>query len=467
MENETKISILDKIIKTWFSVSLIVAFFIVGFSFCCAVAPKTPDKIEASAAAIPNDGVGSSFYWSGTLSSFVAEDRRFQTAYSSLVPMYCGLKVDSQYYYIGTPSGTSNISLNWRAGDIYSFNYSDYDLNISVIQSNSLFHMQNIGLNNFYDPFVDTNYYGVVTFITDSYVSDVNFSTPIRATQYIVPVGSDNIYTRTMISDSIFLDDFTAYNIVALEFTRNDNGVAHYYLITPTLYHGNSIVTLPLQLSVTSSGGGSITQGDLDNAYNNGYTAGQSVGYENGYTEGVTFADGRVNTSSQSYGTGYANGYQVATQNSQDFIDRAYDDGYNAGYSDGLSAGGTGSAEDVQTAYDTGYNAGVSFADGRLNEHSKSYEVGFGAGQLLGDTQGYQRGYSDGSRDGYQSGFNAGIADGGDYSFNALFYAIFDAPLKVIQEGLQFEIFGVNVATLVLSLITLAFIVFVLRFFLR
>ena len=78
--------------------------------------------------------------------------------------------------------------------------------------------------------------------------------------------------------------------------------------------------------------------------------------YATGYKNGITYADGRVNTSSASYSAGitYADG-RINTSSSN---------------------------------YIGGYNAGVSYADGRVNTSSASYTSGYSAGNTAGVASG-------------------------------------------------------------------------------
>lgn len=72
--------------------------------------------------------------------------------------------------------------------------------------------------------------------------------------------------------------------------------------------------------------------------------------YATGYKNGITYADGRVNTSSASYSAGitYADG-RINTSSSN---------------------------------YIGGYNAGIVYADGRVNTDSASYKSGYSAKTL-------------------------------------------------------------------------------------
>lgn len=96
---------------------------------------------------------------------------------------------------------------------------------------------------------------------------------------------------------------------------------------------------------------------------------------------------------------------------------------------------------------------------------------------------GYPQGYDDGYNVGYDEGYNAGyngassVIDINSASYNAgynkgveessnlfeLFSSAVSAPVNVLMDTFNFELMGVNVATFILSLLTLCFIVIVLR----
>ncbi len=63
----------------------------------------------------------------------------------------------------------------------------------------------------------------------------------------------------------------------------------------------------------------------------------------------------------------------------------------------------------------------------------------------------------------YDNGYRNGLADSNPYTFNALFGAVFDAPIKALTGLLDFDILGVNMKGLYLSLFTLALIIFVVK----
>ncbi len=63
----------------------------------------------------------------------------------------------------------------------------------------------------------------------------------------------------------------------------------------------------------------------------------------------------------------------------------------------------------------------------------------------------------------YDNGFRNGLAESNPYTFNALFGAVFDAPIQALTGLLDFDILGVNMKGLYLSLFTLALIIFVIK----
>ena len=86
----------------------------------------------------------------------------------------------------------------------------------------------------------------------------------------------------------------------------------------------------------------------------------------------------------------------------------------------------------------------------------------------------YNRGYVDGHKDGHVEGYDVGYADGEENANNGapmldslreFIYAIFDAPATLINSMLDFNFFGINVASFVRTILTLVVvgtIVFVL-----
>lgn len=110
-----------------------------------------------------------------------------------------------------------------------------------------------------------------------------------------------------------------------------------------------------------------------------------------------------------------------------------YVDGYVAGYEYGVDVG-----------YDYGFEQG--YGEGKM----AGYENGY--------NEGHDKGYAEGEKYGYDNGFGAGQDDMAKTteSFKDMVFAIFDAPVTLIDGMLNFDIFGINLAGLVKTVITLA-----------
>lgn len=62
---------------------------------------------------------------------------------------------------------------------------------------------------------------------------------------------------------------------------------------------------------------------------------------------------------------------------------------------------------------------------------------------------------------GFEDGKIAGMA--GDFKIKDMIFSIIDAPFKIVREALNFEIFGVEVSSLVLGLLSMVLVIFVIR----
>ena len=71
-----------------------------------------------------------------------------------------------------------------------------------------------------------------------------------------------------------------------------------------------------------------------------------------------------------------------------------------------------------------------------------------------GFTQGYNDGKSDGLGIGWTQGYQQGLATASSSSFNSLFNSIADTPLRFIYGLFNFDLFGMSVLVIVLSLMT-------------
>lgn len=118
--------------------------------------------------------------------------------------------------------------------------------------------------------------------------------------------------------------------------------------------------------------------------------------------------------------------YSFALQDINNWKDLSYDVYYNNGYNNGFSAG-----------KDSGFSSGKD--------------------------SGYKEGFSAGKDAGYKIGFDEGVTSGQDYSFTALFGAVFDVPIQAFKGLFNFEIFGVNMTSFVSSLLALCVIVVIVK----
>lgn len=118
-----------------------------------------------------------------------------------------------------------------------------------------------------------------------------------------------------------------------------------------------------------------------------------------------------------------------------------------------------------------------------LISRAKTYSDGYNDGEEKGYSDGYDFGHYDGYGVGYDDGALAGWESGKDYGFkygydearkvydtsNAwadmknLIFAIFDAPFYVISYSLDFDLFGINIASTLIALISTALIVWILK----
>lgn len=78
-----------------------------------------------------------------------------------------------------------------------------------------------------------------------------------------------------------------------------------------------------------------------------------------------------------------------------------------------------------------------------------------------GYTDGYNNGQNNGYNQGYTAGFNAGSSS--NTRLLNLFSSIADTPVLMIRSMFSFELFGISMYTAVLSLITLLFILFIVK----
>ena len=103
--------------------------------------------------------------------------------------------------------------------------------------------------------------------------------------------------------------------------------------------------------------------------------------------------------------------------------------------------------------------AGGSFGEG----YDKGYADGYDNGVFDGKGQGYTEGYNNGKTEGYASGYQDGLALAQQGNFNTLFGAIADTPIIFLRSLFNFDLFGMNVFIIIMSLITGIIIIYVIK----
>lgn len=105
------------------------------------------------------------------------------------------------------------------------------------------------------------------------------------------------------------------------------------------------------------------------------------------------------------------------------------------------------------------------FIEGRYNN---GYNMGF----IDGEDSGYDTGYRKGEEDGIIKGKTIGYKEyedekGSTFKLKDLLFGIIDAPFNIIKSALNFEIFGINLSSVILFLISTSLVFFVVRFFMK
>ena len=98
--------------------------------------------------------------------------------------------------------------------------------------------------------------------------------------------------------------------------------------------------------------------------------------------------------------------------------------------------------------YETGYQNG--------------YENGYNAGVGIGENTGYQSGYDVG----YDAGYYAGLDTASNTSFTGMLTSVVTAPFNMLYDLLDFDILGYNMSSFFFSLLSLCFIIAVIRWLL-
>lgn len=100
------------------------------------------------------------------------------------------------------------------------------------------------------------------------------------------------------------------------------------------------------------------------------------------------------------------------------------------------------------------------------------YNIGYNMGFSDGEDSGYDIGYSVGEEDGIKKGKTIGYKEyedekGASFKLKDLLFGIIDAPFNIIKSALNFEIFGINLSSVILFLISTSLVFFVIRFFMK
>lgn len=88
----------------------------------------------------------------------------------------------------------------------------------------------------------------------------------------------------------------------------------------------------------------------------------------------------------------------------------------------------------------------------------------FDTGYNVGYTDGYNNGNQDGYNGGYKIGYEKGSSVNPENNFSSLFFSLLNTPFLILKEGFNFELFGINFYGLIMTIITIAIVVFVVRF---
>ena len=104
------------------------------------------------------------------------------------------------------------------------------------------------------------------------------------------------------------------------------------------------------------------------------------------------------------------------------------------------------------------YESKMSYYEGYGEGYDVGYAEGGEAGRFVGYQDGYSVGYTEGEAEGWKNGEAHGITETQDTvkGVKEVVFAIFDAPTRLIDGMLDFNLFGVNLASTVKVIVTLA-----------
>ena len=181
-----------------------------------------------------------------------------------------------------------------------------------------------------------------------------------------------------------------------------------------------------------------------------GYEAGYNAGYEAGRSEGAgSSSESGGSEGSDAYEAGLAAGRQQvldeleATATTNKYYQAGVTAGYNNGYSAGYTAG-------EKAGYNKGYSAG--------------YSAGYAANQAALKKAQQE---AEAAKARYDSAYQDGVQAEVSKNFISLVGEIAAAPFHAVQNMFNFEIFGVNVASLLLAVFTLIIVVAITAFVLK
>lgn len=87
------------------------------------------------------------------------------------------------------------------------------------------------------------------------------------------------------------------------------------------------------------------------------------------------------------------------------------------------------------------------------DRYEQGYDIGYGEGLQQGQQTGYNKGYTE------------GVNDAGNYTFSSLVDSVAFVPIKTLYSILNFEILGINVFGFFVALLTIGFVITMLKIF--
>lgn len=206
---------------------------------------------------------------------------------------------------------------------------------------------------------------------------------------------------------------------------------------------------------------------------------------------------------SYTYGTSTSSAFQTTVAEWADYYDKVYNydtkigNATQTGFDMGIAqAQATLVPQARQEGYETGYDEGyVAGYDDAEADYADEYQNGFEAGKTEGVAQGYETGYDEGYEtgyadaeeyfepllqtrynegyvQGYDKGYEDGSANGGpvtiveELDIGSIISALPEGAKAIIDGALGFEIFGINVAGTLTSILVVAIVGFVVKWLL-